>query len=468
MTLLIANFDPVHNVQFESTSVLLHLYKLVQEDGELGGHPHPTDSSVTVVDYKTPSKSGFCQNMIKALANTAYPNDVVIHGVTSNYLIEINDLQRWHQISEYGGIVMFNPADTYQPLEIGGYKTFRLHIVYDVQECNGMGYVGYGPGGVMIGEPIEIVLLHELSHAYHYCRRDFDFSDFEVQAETDENSARAQLGYPLRDVNDHDGRCREANESPSGMKPPFWERCFIASAAFGSRSAPEVQRLRNFRDSVLGSHPIAWSVVERFFADYYRFSPAISVDMQRDHRLRELVRVVAAEPLLHFWTLCQIYVTGKSSVGDFVMKAIENLEQSSTDCAIILADANGSKHTLSKIRAIMQIDYLESPDGYLHRSEIMCGTSFDPQSPLSAFDRIARSMFSHAQYPEILSWALLQPLAIYWKFVVTRERDRSDIGALGRLLQKAIEEWIFGIPLPADLLPSRDDILRELRTWRGF
>lgn len=64
--------------------------------------------------------------------------------------------------------------------------------------------------------------------------------------------------------------------------------CFIATAAFGSAMAPEVERLREFRDSCLLTNGPG-----RAFVDfYYRVSPPIADFISHDEDLRQIPRVM--------------------------------------------------------------------------------------------------------------------------------------------------------------------------------
>jgi hypothetical protein len=76
--------------------------------------------------------------------------------------------------------------------------------------------------------------------------------------------------------------------------------CFVATAAYGSALAPEVQELRELRDNVL--RRMQWG--HDFFADYwsyyYKFSPAIAQAMDADPRMRDVVRWSIVEPWTHF------------------------------------------------------------------------------------------------------------------------------------------------------------------------
>jgi hypothetical protein len=62
--------------------------------------------------------------------------------------------------------------------------------------------------------------------------------------------------------------------------------CLIATAAFGSPLAPEVQTLRQFRDRVLMTHPAGRALVRA----YYRLSPPLAHTVARNPRLAAVVR----------------------------------------------------------------------------------------------------------------------------------------------------------------------------------
>lgn len=86
--------------------------------------------------------------------------------------------------------------------------------------------------------------------------------------------------------------CTSIDESfdPTAKKPRHGllksRACFVATAAYGDPDAPEVRRLRAFRDRVLLTN----SVGQAFVRAYYRVSPPFARVIARRPALRRLVR----------------------------------------------------------------------------------------------------------------------------------------------------------------------------------
>lgn len=73
------------------------------------------------------------------------------------------------------------------------------------------------------------------------------------------------------------------------------KECFIATAAYGSPLAPQLQPLRAFRDRFLTPHPLGHWFVEL----YYRYSPPLAETLRRHDNLRAVVRM-GLQPLIAF------------------------------------------------------------------------------------------------------------------------------------------------------------------------
>ena len=80
--------------------------------------------------------------------------------------------------------------------------------------------------------------------------------------------------------------------------------CLIATAAFGSELAPQVQLLREIRDNTVLQTESGSTFMTGFNQFYYSFSPAVA-DYERENPIfKEAVRV-ALTPLLTSLTLLQ-------------------------------------------------------------------------------------------------------------------------------------------------------------------
>ena len=92
--------------------------------------------------------------------------------------------------------------------------------------------------------------------------------------------------------------------TPSPGQPPDTpSNCFVATAAFGSEIAPEVNFLRGIRDNVLRQMQWGRRWFETFNKHYYRISPAIAKQMDRDPELKRIVRWSIVEPWTHYMKL---------------------------------------------------------------------------------------------------------------------------------------------------------------------
>lgn len=86
-----------------------------------------------------------------------------------------------------------------------------------------------------------------------------------------------------------------------GVWPPgggFWDRlrdwCFIATAAYGTETANQLNILREFRDQVLVKNAMGSSLVET----YYKVSPPIADFIATNSLLRGVVRTMLLDPMV--------------------------------------------------------------------------------------------------------------------------------------------------------------------------
>ncbi len=73
-----------------------------------------------------------------------------------------------------------------------------------------------------------------------------------------------------------------------------WRTCFVATAAYGTETAQEIDILREFRDVIL----LPNSLGARFVSFYYRTSPPIADFISRHDILRAIVRKGFVAPIV--------------------------------------------------------------------------------------------------------------------------------------------------------------------------
>jgi len=160
-------------------------------------------------------------------------------------------------------------------------------IGIDATLCNGNGYWTRGPNNTQITMPGNVLMYHEIvGHGKHHCDGDFNSGDPEGQAIAEENILRAALGLETR--TSHEGGCAGGGGGGGG--------CFIAGAAYGSQTAPEVQALRTIRDSVVRKTALGEAIFDEIYRQYYAISPPIAERISQDGHLREVVRAALVEP----------------------------------------------------------------------------------------------------------------------------------------------------------------------------
>jgi len=71
--------------------------------------------------------------------------------------------------------------------------------------------------------------------------------------------------------------------------------CFIATAVYGSETAPEVVVLRDFRDNILLSSKVGQTIVDL----YYILSPPVARLLDNNRQLRNMIRKVVVQPIVN-------------------------------------------------------------------------------------------------------------------------------------------------------------------------
>ena len=90
-----------------------------------------------------------------------------------------------------------------------------------------------------------------------------------------------------------------AQPVPNNDVPPVEENggCLIATAAYGSEMAPQVQQLREFRDNTVLSTESGTAFMSGFNQFYYSFSPGVA-DLERENPIFKEIVKVGLTPML--------------------------------------------------------------------------------------------------------------------------------------------------------------------------
>ncbi|MBI3623148.1 hypothetical protein HY212_03665, partial [Candidatus Pacearchaeota archaeon] len=100
-------------------------------------------------------------------------------------------------------------------------------------------------------------------------------------------------------------------QSPQPVQPK--SGCLIATAAFGSELAPQVQFLREYRDNTIMTTIAGSSFLNAFNTIYYSFSPTVA-DAERTHPfLQETVRA-GISPLLGILQMAKFSTIGNNNL----------------------------------------------------------------------------------------------------------------------------------------------------------
>ena len=97
-------------------------------------------------------------------------------------------------------------------------------------------------------------------------------------------------------------------ESKSCVKAPESEgngkiECFIATAATGGPNSMEVEFLRNIRDNILMKTSSGRKLFTDFYARYYKFSPLIAQEMDKDPLFKDLMNMALVTPIINYYKL---------------------------------------------------------------------------------------------------------------------------------------------------------------------
>jgi hypothetical protein len=409
----------------------------------------PPGVPALTITYDLITSADPIQSRFIALTNSLSQFRILLTGFTSTQLVQ------GHQIRDYGGA-------TYDSKEVGDDGFYWIYVYYDVSDCGGSHYHGFDSKGQQILLPRLSILYHELSHAYHEAIGDEPIGSNpadtealkEAQAINDENKARAMLGAPLRDPNNHGGSC-----GFSGHIKTFWDSvCFVATAASGSQSAPSVLELLRFRDGFLRRTELGRTFFDELFAEYYQFSPALADDLRADPSSRATVSRLCVEPLIAMlrWTKLLCAIEGDDeSLQDLADSIISSIDQSLREFVLSGDDV------AAWARATRWLHLVMDPS---QETQTVSGGEGPEGDPWSC----VRSIIDRALKPGIAlpvtRWAIAWPIRIYWDWMLTRARGKTP-QVVGDLVG-----WVGTLPVaPAFIKRTRLERKCDLETLKsGF
>lgn len=195
-------------------------------------------------------------------------------------------------------------------------------ITFDPTNCNHGTYFGYDVKGNEIFRSSLDILIFALSAAHQVVTAPDPLARINAGVDEDscletENFFREQRGLvPRVGPREGYGSCcpvapYKRTGPPPKKDPPkttthstthFYQlpKCFVATAAYGSPYADEVNFLRRIRDDVLMQSRVGEDFFRRFYRHYYRFSPLISEEMDANPEFRRLIRLGIVDPLLRY------------------------------------------------------------------------------------------------------------------------------------------------------------------------
>jgi len=386
----------------DSSAVFGDLYSISRQDGGLGDSNVAGDPTVIQVTYIETAGQPATADRLNTLVNTDFGTPIVLTALPGG-------------IDPYSGLDVTGNGFTYIDSTSGADV---IRIVYDDSQCVGSGIFMFDVDGNHISTPNPVILYHELSHAFRAATGTTQPND-EIPAETDENVMRSELGLCLRDVNNHDGGCG-SGDSCGGTTN---NGCFIVSAATGSRESAVVLRLKLQRDRIFRATDLGSRLMDAIYRDYYRFSPRIAAEMQKDPVIRDVVLSIAVRPLVAWYTLANVL-------------------------ALTPADDAAAVEAVAGVWAAV-------PSGIEAQEVAAALRSIQASEPLPAdasliFVYLAERIQQAPRMP-FASWAILEPLVRVW----TTYASGSDV-------LEAVQAWLVAAPLETLEPPAGQELEDEL------
>ncbi|PFV80063.1 hypothetical protein COL05_15775 [Bacillus sp. AFS059628] len=301
-------------------------------------------------------------------------------------------------------------------------------IIYDIKQDICVARAGTnGVTDLPISNPV--VLYHEFSHAFRIVNNKVKQTTFECKpsspeeeaAIVDENELRTQIAKrngvtpELRDPKIYCGSTGCGGTWIGGGGGC----CIIATVASKSLTSPQVQYLRFIRDHFVRNTEVGYAFFEKFFYDYYAFSPQVCTIMAGHPNISEILLEGYIDPLLEFWKI--MIERSSHQFKDFDLGTV--FVRNHTDRA----------QSKSRLEA-------------LHRTNIYwLNQQVSDNSDDISQELIA--LLSELAWPsDYIQWSLVAPVRIYHD-LLTLFFDGANEQTIGREFNRALESWIPEVPI---------------------
>jgi hypothetical protein len=227
------------------------------------------------------------------------------------------------------------------------------------------------------------------------------------------------------------------------------------SAAYGSASSPQVQRLVNLRDAHLRGSVLGQLIFEHLSAEYYQVSPQLAADMRQSTVLLTLVSRLIVEPLVAFVASADGYLGDDEVVDDQVLRIFETTRSWLGDHA-----AERLQLILGLVRGLSR----PSSDNWVEEGRFELTSDYWVEEVRATLDHVRRVIERSVEGSTYLSWALVGSVAGYWSVIGSVLGATFDADQL-KVLAPAIEEWLAELPLPPEYADQDEDVVRRDLRW---
>lgn len=416
--------DRVHGYEATAFSDLLEIVSC-----DPGLTTSPVSLFALKVSYTQKKGATAASTRILDLVND--PGEFVVAAVDSGFIVP----ESYQSIMKFAGGVTQLPT-----------LSQALTVYYDVTDAGGQYYSVYDVNRQQIFSPQQVALYHELSHVYHYLKKDIptDFDKREIQAVVDENAYRSSLGLPQRHPTDHWGGPAKPTHGgvtfPACQKKdtgwtPNWklDDCFTA-VALGTMYEDQADELRRARAKYRAVSSWAARIAEPALDLYAQFSPGIARDLYSDAALRTAVQRYAAQPAFYLLQIAETYLGADGDTAEVDATVNGWLRE-----YVASLDAVGGSAALA-----MAADGASIGSWMLASANTGVYGSASRELPRDLFPYLARAILSTGVGAPVFAWAF-EGLALFLRHAAASHRTGARLDAS---FVSALAAWTVQVPLP--------------------